>query len=118
MKTNLPIFQTKESNVRRRYRDFEWLESELERDSKIVVPSLPSIAIRKQLPFRSDDGKFEEGFIEDRRSGLEAFINKIASQPLARNKKCLLMFLQEAVIRRDYDAPNILMPNISPMMLR
>ena len=76
LQTNLPVFRVKESSVRRRYSDFEWLRNELERDSKIVVPPLPSKAIKRQLPFRSDDGIYEEGFIEDRRSGLEAFVNK------------------------------------------
>ncbi len=87
----------KESSVRRRYSDFEWLRNELERDSKvgddnqffsiwhtvhresppqIVVPPLPSKALKRQLPFRNDDGIYEEGFIEERRSGLEGFINK------------------------------------------
>lgn len=33
--TNIPIFKIKESAVRRRYRDFEWLKKELERDSKV-----------------------------------------------------------------------------------
>merc|ERR1719244_2234593 len=57
MKTNLPVFKMKESSVRRRYSDFEWLRNELERDSKIVVPSLPGKAFAKQLPFiNSDDG--------------------------------------------------------------
>jgi sorting nexin-3/12 len=41
MKTNLPVFKLKDSSVRRRYSDFEWLRNELERDSKIVVPPLP-----------------------------------------------------------------------------
>ena len=35
MKTNLPVFRVKESSVRRRYSDFEWLRNELERDSKV-----------------------------------------------------------------------------------
>ena len=74
--TNLPVFRVKESSVRRRYSDFEWLRNELERDSKIVVPALPSKAIKRQMPFRSDDGIYEEQFIEDRRSGLEGFVNK------------------------------------------
>ena len=43
---------------------------------QIVVPPLPSKALKRQMPFRSDDGIFEEDFIEDRRSGLEGFINK------------------------------------------
>ena len=37
LQTNIPIFKLKESSVRRRYRDFEWLKKELERDSKVCV---------------------------------------------------------------------------------
>lgn len=76
VRTNLPVFRLKESNVRRRYSDFEWLRVELERDSKIVVPKLPGKAFSRQLPFRGDDGIFEDNFIEDRRKALEDFINK------------------------------------------
>ena len=43
---------------------------------QIVVPPLPSKALKRQLPFRGDDGIYEEDFIEERRSGLEGFINK------------------------------------------
>jgi len=43
---------------------------------QIVVPALPGKALSRQLPFRGDDGIFEEDFIEDRRKGLEQFINK------------------------------------------
>ncbi|CAF0784058.1 unnamed protein product [Didymodactylos carnosus] len=76
MKTNLPVFRLKECTTRRRYSDFEWLRKELERDSKIVVPSLPGKAWKRQLPFRRDEGLFEDDFIEDRRKGLEQFVNK------------------------------------------
>lgn len=102
MRTNLPVFRLKESSVRRRFSDFEWLRSELERDSKIVVPPLPSKALSRQMPFRSDDGIFEEDFVEDRRKGLEIFVNKVAGHPLAQNEKCLHMFLQDPVIDRNY----------------
>lgn len=37
LQTNLPIFRVKESCVRRRYSDFEWLRGELERDSKVCM---------------------------------------------------------------------------------
>ncbi len=40
------------------------------------MPLLPSKAWKRQLPFRNDDGLFEEEFIEERRKGLEQFINK------------------------------------------
>ncbi|XP_062592870.1 sorting nexin-12-like [Saccostrea cucullata] len=100
--TNLPVFKVKESTVRRRYSDFEWLRNELERDSKIVVPPLPGKAWKRQLPFRSDEGIFEDDFIEDRRKGLEQFINRVAGHPLAQNEKCLHMFLQETNIDKNY----------------
>lgn len=35
--TNLPVFRVKDSSVRRRYSDFEWLRNELERDSKVKI---------------------------------------------------------------------------------
>ncbi|KAG1963949.1 sorting nexin-12 [Pimephales promelas] len=77
LKTNLPIFKLKESRVRRRYSDFEWLRGELERESKVVVPPLPGKALFRQLPFRGDDGIFDDSFIEERRQGLEHFLNKL-----------------------------------------
>ena len=67
--------------------------------SQIVVPPLPGKALKRMLPFRGDDGKsavyfivifiliihyfmlyisgiFEDEFIEERRQGLEAFVNR------------------------------------------
>jgi sorting nexin-3/12 len=102
MSTNLPVFRLKNSSVRRRYSDFEWLRSELERDSKVVVPNLPGKAVSRLLPFRGDDGIFDAGFIEERRKGLEIFVNKVAGHPLAQNEKSLHIFLQDATIDRNY----------------
>ena len=64
-------FKLKQSRVRRRYSDFEWLNNELQRDSKIVVPPLPGKALKRQHPIRGDEGIFEETFIEERRQGLQ-----------------------------------------------
>lgn len=102
LRTNLPVFKIKESVVRRRFSDFEWLRNELERGSKIVVPLLPSKAWQRQLPFRNDDGIFEDEFIEERRKGLETFINKVACHPLAQNEKCLHMFLLDQAVDKNY----------------
>lgn len=54
------------------------------------------------MPFRGDEGIFEEQFIEDRRKGLEIFVNKIAGHPLAQNERCLHLFLQEPSIDKNY----------------
>ncbi len=43
---------------------------------QIVVPQLPSKAWGRQLPFRNDDGIFDDDFIDDRKKGLEQFVNK------------------------------------------
>ncbi|KAG7232380.1 hypothetical protein INR49_008919 [Caranx melampygus] len=103
MRTNLPIFKLKDSCVRRRYSDFEWLKNELERDSKVNCSTTSAgQSLKRQLPFRGDEGLFEESFIEERRSGLEQFINRIAGHPLAQNERCLHMFLQEESIDRNY----------------
>lgn len=47
-----------------------------------MVPPLPGKAIKRQLPFRNDDGIYDEDFIEDRRKALEAFVNKFVTQLL------------------------------------
>lgn len=49
-------------------------------NAQIVVPPLPGKAWKRQMPFRGDDGIFEEDFIEDRRKGLEEFVNKYVHQ--------------------------------------
>ncbi|CAF2368354.1 unnamed protein product [Rotaria sp. Silwood2] len=99
VKTTLPIFSQNESAVHRRYSDFEWLHKELEcADTKIAVPQLPDKAWQRQLPFRKDNGLFQEEFIEERRHGLETFINKIAVHPLAQNERALHVFLFEPEI--------------------
>ena len=101
VKTNLPIFKLKESSIRR-YSDFEWLQSELERESKAVVPPLPGKAFLRQLPFSGDDGIFDDNFIEERKRGLGQFINKLAGHPLAQNEHCLHMFLRDEIIDKGY----------------
>merc|ERR1719362_329680 len=101
-RTNLPVFSKRETQVKRRYSDFEWLRNELQRDAKMVVPSIPGKSLMRQMPFRNDDGIYEPSFIESRRRGLEQFINKLAGHPLAQNEKALHMFLLEDAIDRDY----------------
>ncbi|XP_055362147.1 sorting nexin-3 isoform X2 [Betta splendens] len=69
---------------------------------KVVVPPLPGKALIRQLPFRGDDGIFDDSFIEERRQGLEQFLNKVAGHPLAQNERCLHMFLQDESVDKNY----------------
>ena len=60
----------------------------------------------KQLPFlNSDDGIFDEEFIDDRRTGLEDFIGKLAGHPLVQNEKCLHAFLLQEKIDKSGFVP-------------
>ena len=73
---------------------------------QIVVPPLPSKALKRQMPFRADDGIYEEGFIEDRRSALEAFINKIAGAYCHQKRnQCLPLMLKHHIIFRASTRP-------------
>ncbi|KAM6367070.1 sorting nexin-3 isoform 1-T1 [Alca torda] len=102
VKTNLPIFKLKESTVRRRYSDFEWLRNELERESKVVVPPLPGKALLRQLPFRGDDGIFDDSFIEERKQALEQFINNhFTSLHISLTKSWPPLPLVSALCQRD-----------------
>ncbi|KFO19772.1 Sorting nexin-3, partial [Fukomys damarensis] len=103
--TNLPIFKLKESV--RRYSDFEWLRSELERESKVIVPTLPGKAFLSRLPSRGDDEMFDDSFTEERKQGLEQFINKVAGHPLAQNKRCVHTSLQDEIIDKSYTPSKI-----------
>ena len=71
------MFKLKHSVVRRRYSDFVWLKRELERESKVLVPTLPPQALSRQMPWVSEaKGMFADDFLEERRRGLEEFIRK------------------------------------------
>lgn len=104
LRTSLPIFKNKIFTCRRRYSDFEWLKAEVERESNLLVPELPSKGYKRQLMqrFTDNDGIFEDEFIEKRRLALDAFINKLAGHPLAQNLNCIQMFLQNETINKNY----------------
>ncbi|KAI8915816.1 PX-domain-containing protein [Gorgonomyces haynaldii] len=87
-RTNLPIFKAKESSVRRRYSDFEWLKDTLEREnSRVNIPSLPGKVFTN---------RFSDEVIENRRRGLERFMQIVAGHPLLQTgSKVLGPFLQD-----------------------
>ncbi|KAJ3287554.1 Sorting nexin-3 [Borealophlyctis nickersoniae] len=66
-RTNIPAFKLKQSSVRRRFSDFEWFRDALEREStRVNIPSLP--------PKVFFQNRFSDEVIEQRRQGLERFL--------------------------------------------
>lgn len=92
-RTNIPAFKKKFSKVRRRYSDFYSFRSILENEtSRVVIPKLPDKSIF------SYSNRFSPEFIEERRHGLEHFINVVASHPLLQTgSRSMISFIQDDV---------------------
>ncbi|KAJ2717168.1 Vacuolar protein sorting-associated protein vps5 [Coemansia spiralis] len=80
-----PMFRDHDMVVRRRYRDFDWLIQELvARHPGVVVPAIPE---------KQSMGRFEDGFVEARRAGLEGCLARISRHPVLWNDDVFRMFL-------------------------
>lgn len=88
--TNLPAFKMKQSRVRRRYSDFEWLRDALEKEvPRVNLPLLPGKLYRAQ-------SRLDPAQIEARRAGMERFLQIVAGHPLLQTgSKILGPFLQD-----------------------
>ncbi|KAG0331354.1 Sorting nexin-3, partial [Podila humilis] len=93
--TNIPAFKLKSSTVRRRYSDFEWFRDVLERESsRVNIPPLPGKVFTN---------RFTDEVIEQRREGLERFLQIVAGHPLLQTgSKVLAAFIQDPSFSKDY----------------
>lgn len=112
MRTTLPIFTNADSvtllelSVRRRYSDFDWLRKKFLAWGKLrEFPPFPDKAWKRQLPFRGDDGIFEEDFLEERRKGLELFLQKVARDSMVQGEWFFHKFLLERTLDKTYVPP-------------
>ncbi|KAF8978092.1 Sorting nexin-3 [Entomortierella lignicola] len=94
-RTNIPAFKLKNSSVRRRYSDFEWFRDVLERESsRVNIPPLPGKVFTN---------RFTDEVIEQRREGLERFLQIVAGHPLLQTgSKVLAAFIQDPSFSKDY----------------
>ncbi|GAA5993465.1 hypothetical protein JCM10908_002204 [Rhodotorula pacifica] len=83
-RTNIPAFRVRYSSVRRRYSDFEAFREILERESQRVnIPPLPGKVF--------SGSRFTDEIIEQRREGLERFLQIVAGHPLLQSKSVLTL---------------------------
>ena len=87
-RTNIPAFKLKHSVVRRRYSEFEQFRDILERESaRVTIPNLPGKVFTN---------RFSDEVIEQRRDGLERFLQVVAGHPLLQTgSKVLCAFIQD-----------------------
>jgi sorting nexin-1/2 len=80
-------------SVLRRYSDFLWLYETLSINNPgVVVPPVP-----EKSPF----GRFDDQFVQQRRSALENCINKIANHPVLCKDTDLKLFLESDTFSLD-----------------
>ncbi|XP_029312457.1 sorting nexin-11 [Cottoperca gobio] len=84
--TNSKAFTAKTSCVRRRYSEFSWLKKKLQKNTGLVpVPDLPA---------KSFFSFINEDFLERRRKGLQAFLDKVVNMTVCLSDSQLHLFLQ------------------------
>ncbi|KIK98175.1 hypothetical protein PAXRUDRAFT_134722 [Paxillus rubicundulus Ve08.2h10] len=92
-RTSSPLFSKAFFSVLRRYSDFLWLYETLSMNNPgVVVPPVPD-----KSPF----GRFDENFIQQRRSALEKCIQKTANHPVLSKDPDLKFFLESDTFALD-----------------
>jgi len=94
--TTFPEYKQKEFSVRRRYKEFVWLRTHLkeklnERGKRLTLAELPGNTVSSFL----GPGRFDDSFVEQRRKGLEEFLNSVVNHPFSRFEKKLQEFIQD-----------------------
>ncbi|KAF5387361.1 hypothetical protein D9757_005745 [Collybiopsis confluens] len=108
-RTTSPLFQKSAFSVLRRYSDFLWLYNTLSYNNPgVVVPPVPE---KNPLLFTNPIlgsgakkgylGRFDEGFIKQRRFALEKCIQKIANHPVLCQDPDLKLFLESDTFALD-----------------
>ncbi|XP_074835266.1 sorting nexin-11 isoform X2 [Carettochelys insculpta] len=95
--TNSKAFTAKTSCVRRRYREFVWLRKQLQKNAGLVpVPELPG----KSTFFACSTDEF----IENRRQGLQQFLEKVMQNVVLLSDSQLHLFLQSQLSVPEIEA--------------
>lgn len=86
--------------MRRRYSDFVWLRAHLKKKMEEspkgrkkggTIPNLPGDNISSLF----GAGRFDDAFIEERRVGLEQFMNSVANHVICRFEPALHLFVSQ-----------------------
>eukprot|EP01024_Parvocaulis_polyphysoides_P016853 TRINITY_DN17476_c0_g1_i1.p1 TRINITY_DN17476_c0_g1~~TRINITY_DN17476_c0_g1_i1.p1 ORF type:complete len:408 (+),score=79.78 TRINITY_DN17476_c0_g1_i1:90-1313(+) len=90
VKTNstLSTFKSGQSEVIRRFSDFDFMDSQIKQQYKgVIVPPLPEKDVIQKY-------KYNQEFIEKRRRALQVYINRVANHPELYKTKEVQLFLE------------------------
>ncbi|GAA6002156.1 uncharacterized protein JCM10292_000783 [Rhodotorula paludigena] len=92
-RTTSSAFRKSDFSVLRRYSHFVWLyEALMQNNPGVIVPGMPE---------KHALGRFGSEFVENRRLGLEAALNKIVSHPMLVGDPDLRLFLESDTFHLD-----------------
>ncbi|XP_034985177.1 sorting nexin-10 isoform X1 [Zootoca vivipara] len=95
--TNSMCFTRKTSCVRRRFREFVWLRQRLQSNAALIqLPELPA-----RTPFFNTNNPQH---VDQRRQGLQQFLQKILQNPLLLSDSRLHLFVQTQLNPEDIEA--------------
>lgn len=92
-KTSSPHFTKEEATVTRRYRDFRWVYHALANNNPGVIVPPP--------PEKQAVGRFDEDFVEARRSALSNMLTKISKHPILQNDPDFRIFIESDTFTTD-----------------
>ncbi|XP_069504320.1 sorting nexin-10 [Ambystoma mexicanum] len=95
--TNSMCFTLKTSRVRRRFREFVWLRERLQNNARLIeLPELPP-----KSPFFKLGNSQQ---MDERRQGLQDFLQKVLQSPFLLSDSRLHLFLQSQLSTDDIEA--------------
>jgi len=94
-KTSLPQFQFGQFSVSRRFRDFDWLHNQLiNKFPGAIVPALPEKQDLKNASLKYTGVGMSAELLEQRRSQLQRFMQRVAAHPQLQGAQDLQTFLE------------------------
>ena len=117
-KTSLPQYKFGQFSVTRRFRDFDWLHAQLSHKYPgVIVPPLPEKQSATVQTMRVSGVGFSAEWLEERRSQLQRFLQRVVCHPTLHTAKDLETFLEAKELESWKDsskAPKV--PSASAML--
>ena len=105
-KTSLPQYQFGQFSVSRRFRDFDWLHTQLtNKNPGAIVPALPEKQDVKNVSLRVTGVGMSAESLESRRANLQRFIQRVCAHPLLHTAQDLQTFLEAGTPARSDALP-------------